>query len=71
MPTYDFRCNQCQHRFSQFVALKDKDRVTCPQCQSQDVSQLFTGFLYNKPGGGSVGTGGGCTSGNCGSCAGC
>ena len=25
MPTYDFRCAECDHRFSDFVNIKDKD----------------------------------------------
>lgn len=43
MPTYDFRCAECDHRFSDFVNIKDKDSVRCPKCGG-NAKQLFTGF---------------------------
>ncbi|HHP50375.1 MAG TPA: zinc ribbon domain-containing protein [Moorella mulderi] len=64
MPTYDFKCKTCGHRFSQRVAIKDRELVRCPQCGGE-VQQLFTGFLYCGKG-----SGGSC-SGNCGSCGVC
>ncbi|MDN5347598.1 MAG: hypothetical protein PWP65_1162 [Clostridia bacterium] len=68
MPTYDFKCNDCGHHFSEFVAIKDKDKVRCPSCGGS-VSQRFTGFIYARKGNGS--SGGGCSSGSCSSCSGC
>ncbi|WP_227764477.1 FmdB family zinc ribbon protein [Zhaonella formicivorans] len=68
MPTYDYVCKDCGHRFSLFLRLSEKDRARCTKCSSSNVNQLFTGFLYSKPGGGSAG---GCSGGNCSTCSGC
>ena len=57
MPSYDFRCKQCGHKFTARVAIKDKDKVKCEVC-GEEVEQLFTGFSMLK----SVGTGGGCSA---------
>lgn len=72
MPTYDFKCLECGHLFSEFVALKDKDKVRCPVCGGK-VSQRFTGFLYVRKGKGegSGTSGGSCSGGSCSSCRGC
>ncbi|WP_422446034.1 FmdB family zinc ribbon protein [Thermoanaerobacterium sp. DL9XJH110] len=70
MPTFDFKCNQCGNLFSEFVSLKDKDKVRCPECGGQ-VSQRFTGFLYFRKGEPGTSGSGGCSGGNCSSCAGC
>lgn len=71
MPTYDFMCHDCKSKFSLFVSLSEKDKTTCPNCGGPNVTQLFTGFLYSKPGGGQSGSSGGCSGGSCGSCSGC
>lgn len=73
MPTYDFVCKDCSHRFSLFLSIKEKDQVRCPQCQSPAVSQLFTGFLYNKgAAGGEASTkSSGCSGKSCSGCSGC
>jgi len=52
LPTYDFRCNECGHKFTVFVNISQKDTVTCPSCGAKKVEQLFTGCT--------VRTGGGC-----------
>ncbi|BCV22832.1 FmdB family zinc ribbon protein [Moorella sp. Hama-1] len=71
MPTYDFKCNDCGHLFSQFAAIKDRDKVRCPECGGK-VSQRFTGFLYARKGDpGASSTGSSCSGGSCSSCSGC
>ena len=69
MPTYDYVCEDCGKRFTLFLSLSKKDEARCPECGSQKVRQLFTGFLYNKPHGSNSTSG--CSGGNCGSCSGC
>ncbi|MBO8169640.1 MAG: zinc ribbon domain-containing protein [Thermoanaerobacteraceae bacterium] len=69
MPNYDFKCKQCNHKFSRRVSFSEKDRVTCPKCQGA-AEQIFTGFLYSKPSGGGS-TGGGCSASSCSGCSGC
>ncbi|MCG0277190.1 MAG: zinc ribbon domain-containing protein [Thermanaeromonas sp.] len=73
MPTYDFKCQECGHTFSEFVSIKERDKVRCPVCGGA-VSQRFTGFLYITKGGeGGVSTGssGSSCGGSCSSCSGC
>jgi len=67
MPTFDFKCNECGHQFSDFVSIKDKDKVRCPECGGQ-ASQRFTGFMYMSRGGSGSGN---CSGGNCSTCGGC
>lgn len=43
MPIYDFRCENCGHRFTVLVGIRDRDKVRCPRCQSGHVRQLVTG----------------------------
>ncbi|AGL02071.1 FmdB family zinc ribbon protein [Desulfoscipio gibsoniae] len=52
MPTYDFRCAQCGHKFTVLVSISDKDKVTCPNCAGKKVEQLFTGCAVRTGGGG-------------------
>ncbi len=77
MPTFDFKCNDCGHNFSEFVSIKDKEKVRCPKCGGR-VSQRFTGFSYIKTGercsssscnGGSSSSS--CSGGSCATCSGC
>lgn len=32
MPTYDYSCVPCGHKFEQFVPVAYRDLVNCPQC---------------------------------------
>ncbi|WP_027365584.1 FmdB family zinc ribbon protein [Desulfotruncus alcoholivorax] len=52
MPTYDFRCSECGHKFTIFVAISEKDKVKCPACGQGKVEQLFTGCSVRTGGGG-------------------
>ncbi len=45
MPTYDFRCQECDHKFTVMVSISEKDQVKCPNCGSEKVQQLMTGFF--------------------------
>ncbi|ACB84232.1 FmdB family zinc ribbon protein [Natranaerobius thermophilus] len=65
MPTYDFRCNGCQIKFTQRVSFEKKDQVHCPECGSRDTKQIFTGLNIGK------GSQAGASSGSaCGTCSG-
>jgi len=41
MPTYDFKCKTCGHRFSQRVAIKDRELVRCPQCGGRGAAAVY------------------------------
>ena len=32
MPTYEYECGSCGHRFEIFQSIKDKPRKKCPEC---------------------------------------
>ncbi|MCG8400932.1 MAG: zinc ribbon domain-containing protein [Firmicutes bacterium] len=52
MPTYDFRCSDCGHKFTIMASISDRDKTTCPACRSAKVEQLFTGCQVRTSGGG-------------------
>ena len=41
MPTYDYECSKCEHRFEQFQGLNDKRLRKCPACGKQGLVRLF------------------------------
>ncbi|HUI05835.1 MAG TPA: FmdB family zinc ribbon protein [Verrucomicrobiae bacterium] len=62
MPTYEYECQKCHHRFELFQSIKDEPVKTCPKCRGR-VKRLFgtgaglifkgSGFYitdYRKPG---------------------
>lgn len=42
MPTYDFKCNSCDNRFTVRVSMQDRHKVKCPSCGQGKPTQLFT-----------------------------
>ncbi|MBU1356538.1 MAG: zinc ribbon domain-containing protein [Candidatus Edwardsbacteria bacterium] len=43
MPTYEYECNLCDHRFEQFQSIKDKPLKKCPKCGGKVERLLGTG----------------------------
>jgi putative FmdB family regulatory protein len=37
MPTYDYRCTKCGHRFELFHSIKDDAPKKCPRCKARAV----------------------------------
>ena len=37
MPTYDYRCRKCGHRFELFHSIKDETPKKCPRCKGRAV----------------------------------
>lgn len=33
MPTYDYRCDECDHEFEEFQSIKAAPLETCPKCK--------------------------------------
>ncbi len=43
MPTYDYQCKECQHKFEAFQAIKDEPLKTCPKCGGAVKRLISTG----------------------------
>lgn len=41
MPTYDYECDACGHKFEQFQSINDPLLKKCPQCKKQKLRRLF------------------------------
>ena len=35
MPTYEYECEKCGHRFEKFQEMSEKPLKTCPECQGR------------------------------------
>lgn len=53
MPTYEYQCSACDHRFEQFQSIKDKPLKKCPGCGKPKLERLIgTGGAVIFKGGG-------------------
>jgi putative FmdB family regulatory protein len=52
MPTYDYRCRKCGHRFELFLSIKDDRPKRCPKCRSRAdrVPSAGAGVLFKGSG---------------------
>lgn len=41
MPTYDYQCDGCGHRFEEMQSFKDDPLKTCPECKEDHLRRLF------------------------------
>lgn len=41
MPTYDYKCNACKHRFELFQSMKDSPKRKCPKCGKSALERLI------------------------------
>lgn len=41
MPTYEYECNKCGHRFEKFQSITDNPLKKCPQCKSNRLQRLI------------------------------
>ena len=41
MPTYDYECNDCHHRFEQWQSFNDAKLTDCPACGKPALHRLF------------------------------
>jgi putative FmdB family regulatory protein len=41
MPTYEYQCEGCGHRFDEFQSFKDDPLKVCPKCREEKLRRLF------------------------------
>ncbi len=41
MPTYDYECDGCGHKFELFQSIKDEPIRKCPECKKLKLRRLF------------------------------
>jgi putative FmdB family regulatory protein len=41
MPTYEYLCEGCGHRFDEFQSFKDEPLKVCPRCAEEKLRRLF------------------------------
>ncbi len=53
MPTYDYICDACAHRFEIYQGIKDDALKACPSCKAKKLRRLFGaggGILFKGSG---------------------
>lgn len=53
MPTYDYECRKCGHRFEKFQGINDPVLKTCPECRSRKLKRLIgtgAGIIFKGSG---------------------
>jgi putative FmdB family regulatory protein len=53
MPTYEYKCRACDHRFEAFQSITEEPVRLCPHCGAEDVERLISaggGFLFKGSG---------------------
>jgi len=45
MPTYEYECRQCRHRFELFQSITEEPVKRCPKCGKNAARRLFGGGL--------------------------
>jgi putative FmdB family regulatory protein len=43
MPTYDYECSACGHRFDELQSFSDPVLTKCPKCKKNKLQRLFGG----------------------------
>lgn len=41
MPTYQYECQNCKHKFDYFQSMKDIKLTKCPKCNKESLKRLI------------------------------
>jgi putative FmdB family regulatory protein len=52
MPTYEYRCNDCQNEFETEQRIKDAPLKDCPKCGKPALERLISATAFQLKGGG-------------------
>jgi len=52
MPTYEYRCQACEHQMEAFQSIKDAALVDCPVCREPKLERLISATSFQLKGGG-------------------
>ncbi len=53
MPTYDYECSKCGHRFEEFQSITAKSLKKCPSCKTSSLKRLIgtgAGLIFRGSG---------------------
>ena len=53
MPTYDYKCNNCNHRFEILQSMNDEFLKNCPKCKKDKLERLIgagSGLIFKGTG---------------------
>lgn len=53
MPTYEYECEHCGHKFEKFQSMTEAPIKKCPQCQKLKAKRLIgsgAGIIFKGPG---------------------
>ena len=58
MPTYEYKCDACDHQFEAEQSIKDEPLKRCPKCEHDALRRLISGAAFSLQGKGWFKTGG-------------
>ena len=67
MPIFEYKCQNCGHRFEELVL--EKEKIKCPKCGSHSLNKLFSTFNISPKSNGKNSQG--CQGGICNICPAC
>ena len=52
VPTYEYRCQSCNHEMEAFQSIKDAPLKECPACKAPSLERLISATSFQLKGGG-------------------